>query len=42
VFLETEAANESARGFWLKRGFDVEDSVWLQRGCDVRTPGAPV
>ncbi|NBO46657.1 MAG: GNAT family N-acetyltransferase [Actinobacteria bacterium] len=31
VFLETEAGNESARDFWLKRGFELEDSVWLQR-----------
>lgn len=31
VFLETEAGNESAREFWLKRGFELEDSVWLQR-----------
>lgn len=31
VFLETEASNESAREFWLKRGFEIEDSVWLQR-----------
>ena len=31
VFLETEAANADARDFWLKRGFEIEDSVWLQR-----------
>lgn len=31
VFLETEAANTEARQFWLKRGFEVEDSIWLQR-----------
>jgi len=33
VFLETEASSESAREFWLRRGFVVEDSVWLQRRC---------
>lgn len=31
VFLETEAANAAARDFWLKRGFELEDSIWLQR-----------
>lgn len=31
VFLETEASNDAARSFWLKRGFEIEDSVWLQR-----------
>ncbi|MBU6213366.1 MAG: GNAT family N-acetyltransferase [Actinomycetales bacterium] len=30
VFLETEAANAEARDFWLARGFEIEDSVWLQ------------
>ena len=33
VFLETESANENARTFWLHRGFELEDSVWLQRSC---------
>lgn len=31
VFLETEAANDAAREFWLARGFELEDSIWLQR-----------
>ena len=31
VFLETEAGNDAARDFWLARGFEIEDSVWLQR-----------
>ncbi|NDB18580.1 MAG: GNAT family N-acetyltransferase [Actinobacteria bacterium] len=31
VFLETEGVNSAARRFWLKRGFELEDSIWLQR-----------
>ena len=31
VFLETESANTAARDFWLARGFELEDSIWLQR-----------
>lgn len=33
VFLETEANNHLAREFWLRRGFAIEESVWLQRRC---------
>ena len=33
VFLETEAHNVQGRRFWMARGFQVEDSVWLQREC---------
>jgi GNAT superfamily N-acetyltransferase len=31
AFLETEAANEDARAFYGRLGFDREDSVWLAR-----------
>ena len=31
VFLETEAPNERARGFYVRHGFVVEDSVWMSR-----------
>ena len=34
VFLETESANAEARTFWLTRGFELEDSIWLQRRCN--------
>lgn len=29
IFLETELRNERARAFYLRAGFDVDDSVWM-------------
>jgi GNAT superfamily N-acetyltransferase len=34
MFLETEAANERARRFYARRGFAVEDSIWMRRRLD--------
>ncbi len=31
VFLETEDSNRAARRFYSRAGFEVEDSVWMQR-----------
>ncbi len=31
VFLETEAANGRARELYLRKGFEVDDSVWMSR-----------
>jgi len=31
VFLETEAHNERVRSFYVRSGFEIEDSVWMSR-----------
>lgn len=31
IFIETEMHNERARGFYVRHGFDPDDSVWLSR-----------
>ena len=31
LFLETEDSNRAARRFYSRAGFEVEDSVWMQR-----------
>ena len=31
MFLETELANEGARRLYTRHGFEVEDSIWMQR-----------
>ena len=31
LFLETEDSNRAARRFYSHAGFEVEDSVWMQR-----------
>ncbi|MEZ5409649.1 MAG: GNAT family N-acetyltransferase [Acidimicrobiales bacterium] len=35
LFLETEAANERARAFYLRHRFHQEDSIWLSIDLDV-------
>lgn len=32
LFLETERANEAARRLYRRRGYAVEDSIWMQLG----------
>lgn len=31
VFLETEQPNHGARNFYLRNGFDQDDSIWMSR-----------
>ncbi len=40
VFLETEAHNSRARGFYRRFGFEIEDSVWMRR--DLEAPPDPL
>jgi GNAT superfamily N-acetyltransferase len=39
MFLETERHNSDARAFYLRHGFDVEDSIWMVR--DLTESGSP-
>ena len=35
MFLETEAHNSRVRGFYLRHGFEIDDSVWMSRSLEV-------
>ncbi len=41
MFLETEAHNARARGFYARSGFQTEDSAWMSRPLVSGLPAAP-
>ena len=38
AFLETEAHNDRVRGFYIRNGFEIEDSVWMSRTLNPVAP----